>query len=641
MLLQVYKVSKMFAATPILTEISMQLEARERVGLIGVNGAGKTTMLKLIAGQMTPDAGQVMFAKGTTIGYLEQMHGFNERNSIWQEMLSVFAAVVELQEQLRELEQQLSNPALLHDAERYEALTTQYGEWSEQFRQLDGYAYETKIRSILHGMGFANMSPDTAVGSLSGGQKTRLALAKLLLRQPDLLILDEPTNHLDIATLEWLEQYLRSYPGALLIVSHDRFFLDAVVNVVYELERKQARRYAGNYSFYMQAKAAIYEQQMKEYERQQADIARLEDFVQRNIVRASTTKRAQSRRRTLEKMERLDRPLGDLKKAHFAFEVERRTGKEVLKVEGLRFAFAEQPPLFEQLQLMMTRGESIALLGANGVGKSSLLKVLVGKWTPQSGSIQWGAGVRIGYFEQEQRALNPQKTVLDELWDAFPQLEEVRIRTVLGHFLFSGEDAFKKIASLSGGEKARVALAKLMLDRPNVLILDEPTNHLDVHSKEILEEALFDFEGTLLFISHDRYFINRLAEKIIELTPSGLQVYDGDYDEYRTKLQAQIEAERRLASEMEGDKKTAGAAADQLQQAKQVKRDERALKRRIEQTESEIAALETEIAECEQSLLDPAQQQNYLFLQEVSETIARLKAQLSDKYEQWQMLMES
>jgi ATP-binding cassette subfamily F protein 3 len=646
LILQVQKISKMFAATPILAEISLQLERRERVGLIGVNGAGKSTLLNIICGRLQPDDGHIVLARGATLGYLTQQNSLPEEHTIGAEMRNVFRELIELEKKLHALSAQLSDPTLTGDSVRYEAVAAQYGEWSEQFRLAGGYAYESKIRSVLHGMGFADIDLETPIGMLSGGQKTRLSLAQLLLREPDVLILDEPTNHLDIETLDWLETYLRAYPGALLVVSHDRYFLDAVVGSIYEIERTRATHYPGNYSQYLQLKAARLEQQRKEFDKQQTQIARMEEFVQRNLARASTTGRAQSRRRALERMDRIERPQGDLKKAHFSFEVERTSGKDVLRAEEMSLSFGTGAPLFRQVRLELKRGESVALLGANGIGKTSMLRALRDADTGDGadaggalivGRIVWGAGVKLGYFDQEQRQLQAHKSILDEVWDAFPGEEEVRIRTVLGHFLFSGEDVFKKIAALSGGEKARVALAKLMLAKANVLLLDEPTNHLDLFSKEVLEAALYDYEGTILFISHDRYFINKLAERIVELTPDGLYTYDGDFDFYRVRRQ---EARER-AARLEAATIAAAPASDATYvQEKQAKREERAKKRKLEQAEQTIAALEAELTELERALQRPDIQHRYEELTRLSQEIEAKKQALDAAYEAWQQLMD-
>jgi ATP-binding cassette subfamily F protein 3 len=652
MLLQVTDITKSYGVTTVLSNISLQIEARERVGLVGVNGAGKSTLLQIIAGEIPYDAGNIVKAKETKIGYLKQNSGLQSEESIWNEMLKVFSHLLETEKELRKLEAEMADPELIRNEKKYEATMQRYATLSDSFRTQGGYEIEAKIRGVLHGMGFGDMPPDTAIHTLSGGQKTRLALAKILLEEPDLLMLDEPTNHLDIQTLTWLEGYLRSYPGAILVVSHDRYFLDALVDTIYEIERTASRRYTGNYTKYVETKQAEYESLSKQYEKQQDEIARMEEFIQRNIARASTTKRAQSRRKALEKMERIDKPLGELKRAHFAFEIEQTSGKEVLQVNDLSIGYGQNEPLLRGISFQLRRGDTAALIGPNGIGKSTLLKTLIGQHQPSSGTYQWGANVKIGYYDQEQKGLNPDNTILDEVWNAFPHLEEARIRTVLGNFLFSGEDVFKKIGSLSGGEKARVSLAKLMLEKANVLILDEPTNHLDLYSKEVLESALIDYEGTLLFISHDRYFLNKMAEQMLELSADHVTVYLGNYDDYIEKKQ-ELEEMERLSLEQETAKKTANVAretgskpaaaekgkAHDYEADKQAKREERSRQRKIEQLEQDIARLEAEIAAIEEELAQPDVYNNYVLVQEKTAQLEERKTTLGKCYEQWEALL--
>lgn len=658
MLLQLSGITKYYGATAVLSNISLQINQRERIGLVGVNGAGKSTLLHVIAGLSTYDSGTIYKAKETTIGYLEQNSGLFSQRTIREEMLSVFSSVLQLEHELRDLEQRMNDPQLQNDHKAYESIMSKYAQVSEQFGEQNGYAIEAKIRGVLHGMGFAYFPPDTMIQELSGGEKTRLALAKLLLQEPDLLLLDEPTNHLDISTLTWLEQYLRSYPGAILVVSHDRYFLDALVGVIYEIERTVSRRYVGNYTRFLEQKAAEYEQQLKQYERQQDEISRMEDFVRRNIARASTTRRAQSRRKALERIERMERPQGELKQANFSFTIERMTGLDVLEVQNLSASYTAGKPLFCNASFQIERGERVALIGPNGVGKSTLLKILLGRHQPDRGIYEWGVGVQTGYYDQEQSDLRPQNTILEEVWNAFPHLEELRIRTVLGGFLFSGEDVLKKISALSGGEKARVSLAKLMLEQANVLILDEPTNHLDLYSKEVLESALLDFEGTIMFISHDRYFLNKIAERILVLSPDGIESYFGNYDDYVEKKQELLEL-----SDADGTKKDHGIYDDildpwaaQLQKKKETivsnnltlendyeaekraKREERSRLRRIEQLENEIAALEKNISELEEKLLDPKIYNDYVKLQEINEELELRQTELLTLYEEWELL---
>jgi len=650
MLLQATGITKLFGITTVLDGISLQVNEKERVGLVGVNGAGKSTFLQILAGEMSYDGGQIHKSKETTVGYLAQNSGLQSERTIQEEMLAVFAPLIEAEAELRRLEEQIADPELAEDAKRYEELLEKYAQRSDWFKDHGGYEMNTRIRSVLHGMGFGDFAPDTPISTLSGGQKTRLALARILLQAPDLLLLDEPTNHLDIETLTWLEDYLRGYAGGILVVSHDRYFLDRLVTVIVEIERHQSRRYTGNYTRYMELKAAEYESRMKQYEKQQDEISRMEDFVQRNIVRASTTKRAQSRRKALEKMDRLDRPMGDLKKANFSFEPDFMSGKEVLQVRDAAVAFDEGALLFQGASFELRRGETAALIGPNGIGKSTLLQCLIGSREPSAGSVNWGAKVKIGYYDQEQTRLNPRNTVLEELWSEYPMLEEARIRTILGNFLFSGEDVLKRIAALSGGEKARVALSKLMLRGANMLILDEPTNHLDLVSREVLEAALMDFEGTLLFISHDRYFLNKMAERILELHPAGIAPYLGNYDDYIEKKKelediARDSAEQASAALSKNGGKDASAAAENrtstsFEADKQAKREERSRLRRIAELEEKIASLEEQIAGIESEMTRPEVYQDYMALQEHEQDLKDKKGQLVQYFDEWEILAD-
>lgn len=646
MLLQASGISKNYGVTNILSNINLLVNERDRIGLVGVNGAGKSTLLKVIAGEIRADEGQIFKAKETKLGYLAQNSGLTSDRSIWDEMLHVFAHLTEAEQELRALEAQIADPQFIEDEKKYAETLNRYATRSDWFREQGGYEMETRIRSILHGMGFGNFSFDTPIRTLSGGQKTRLALARILLQAPDVLMLDEPTNYLDIETLTWLEDYLRGYAGAIVVVSHDRYFLDALVTTIVEIERHQSKRYTGNYSKYIELKAADYEIQSKHYERQQQEIAKMEDFIQKNIVRATTTKRAQSRRKALEKIDRLDKPLGDLKKASFSFEVEQTSGKEVLQIRDLSMSYPNKGILFKHASFDMRRGETVALIGPNGIGKSTFLKALVGQLQPADGSFIWGTNVKIGYYDQEQTGLNMHNTVLEELWSAYPHLEEARIRTVLGNFLFSGEDVLKKVSSLSGGEKARVSLAKLMLMKANVLILDEPTNHLDLFSKEVLESALMDYEGSLLFISHDRYFLNKMAERVVELTPAGTVQYLGNYDDFVEKkqelaelaLQASTNSKKEaIQAEATTSEKPSGATS--FEDNKQAKRDERNRKRRIEQLETEIHELEEDIAALEHKLTLPEVYQDYVLVQETQTQIDSKKARLAEVYVEWEEMM--
>jgi ATP-binding cassette, subfamily F, member 3 len=630
-ILQVNQLTKYYGADLILSNIKLEIQAKDRTALVGRNGAGKSTLLKIIAGQLSYDSGEIIKPKDITIGYLAQDTGLESHLSIYEEMLTVFEPLRKLEQQLRELELKMSNPETFS-----ESLLKEYDQLQIEFKEKGGYQYEADTRSILSGLGFGDVDFSTPVSSLSGGQKTRLALGKLLLAKPDLLILDEPTNHLDIETLSWLEQFLQSYPGAILIVSHDRYFLDKVVTQVYEVSRTTITKYKGNYSDYLQQKAENYERELKRYEKQQEEVAKLKDFIQRNIARASTTKRAQSRRRQLEKMTLMEKPHGDEKTASFSFEIERQSGNNVLKVNHVTLGYNPNEPIVTNINFSITRGESIALVGPNGIGKSTLLKAIVQKIKPLSGNIEYGSNVTIGYYDQEQAELSSNKRVLNELWDDYPTKTEKEIRTILGNFLFSGDDVLKTVSTLSGGEKARLALAKLMLKKANFLILDEPTNHLDLDSKEVLENALIDYPGTILFVSHDRYFINRIATKVLELSKDGVTEYLGDYDYYvnkKAEIQELQQLEKRQESKAESDHSKSSYELE-----KEAKKLERQRKRRIQEIEDEIAFLESKIAENEEILCDPSIYQDHEKVQTINEEINKDKALLEKLINEWEAL---
>jgi len=637
LLLQASGITKHYGVTPVLEGISLQINERDRIGLVGVNGAGKSTLLRVLTGELTADNGSVSKPRELKVGYLAQNGGLHGHKTIMEEMLSAFDSLVEQERSLKILEQKIADPAEAEHAERYAALLAQYADLSERFRENGGYEMNNRIRSILHGMGFGDFAPDTPVASLSGGQRTRLALARLLLVQPELLLLDEPTNHLDIDTLTWLEQYLRNYAGAMVIVSHDRFFLDATVTSIVEIERNAATRYTGNYSRFMELKAAAYEQKLKLFEQQRKEISRMEDFIQRNIVRASTTRRAQSRRNALERIERLEKP-ATLRQASFSFTTERRSGKEVLRAINCSAApTPEMEPLFRNAAFEVKRGERLALLGPNGVGKTTLLRALIGKLPLRTGAIEWGAGVSLGYYDQEQKTLNPANTVLEEVWSAYPHQPEAEIRTVLGNFLFSGEDVRKKISALSGGEKARVALSKLMLLKANVLLLDEPTNHLDLMSREVLEAALEEYDGTLLFVSHDRYFLNRIADRIVELQPDGCQHFLGNYDEMVAKKQ---EMREWSSAQITSTAQASQQGVSDYEAEKRAKREERARHRKQEQAEAEVERLETALAALEEEMAAPEVATDYVKLREKQAEAEKTRAALDVAYGVWEQLME-
>jgi ATP-binding cassette subfamily F protein 3 len=637
-LLQVQQLSKYFGAELILSNIKLEVQHRDRIALVGRNGAGKSTLLKMISGQMSYDSGDIMKPKEVTMGYLAQNTGLESSLSIWEEMLTVFDDIRKMESELRLLEQQMADPVIYEDNERYERLLKEYDHLQVNFKDLGGYQYEADIRSVLHGLRFQQYDYSTLISTLSGGQKTRLALAKLLLTKPDILILDEPTNHLDIDTLSWLEQYLQGYQGAILIVSHDRYFLDKVVNQVYELSRHSIQKFKGNYSQYLDQKAEQYERDLKLYEKQQEEVAKLQDFIQKNLARASTTKRAQSRRKQLDRMQLMNRPLGDEKSANFMFSIEKQSGNDVLSIVDGAVGYT-QSPISTQIDITVKKGDSIALVGPNGIGKSTLLKTIIKSLPLLQGTIHYGSNVVIGYYDQEQAKLSSNKTVLQELWDDYPLKDEKEIRTVLGNFLFSGDDVLKIVSSLSGGEKARLALSKLMMQKANFLILDEPTNHLDLDSKEVLENALIDYPGTILFVSHDRYFINRLATKVIELSGSGTQEFLGDYDYYVNKKLELIELER-LENSVQEIKPLQSQAKQSYQLDKEAKKLERQRKRRLEEIEAEIERLEEVKAVNEDLLCNSEVYQDHEKVLAVNNEIEAVKKQIEDLMEEWTALEE-
>ncbi|OJD73170.1 ABC transporter ATP-binding protein [Bacillus sp. NH11B] len=640
-LLQVNALSKLYGAETILANIKLEVQTKDRIALVGRNGAGKSTLLKIIAGELSHDGGEIIKPKDVSMGYLAQNTGLETSLTIWDEMLTVFTHLQQMETKLRRLEQEMGKEENFSNAAIYEKLLADYDQLQLDYKDQGGYQYEADIRSILSGLGFPVEMHQTTISTLSGGQKTRLALGKLLLTKPDLLILDEPTNHLDIETLTWLEQYLQGYPGAILIVSHDRYFLDKLVTQVYEISNKESRRFVGNYSKYLDLKSALYEQEMKRYEKQQDEIAKLEDFVQKNIARASTTKRAQSRRKQLDRMELLTRPLGDSKSASFHFDIEKQSGNDVLQVKDATIGYDEDP-IIEHVTMRLTRGDSVALVGPNGIGKSTLLKSLVNKLPLLNGDVSFGSNVSVGYYDQEQANLTSSKRVLNELWDEYPLQPEKEIRTILGNFLFTGDDVLKPVSSLSGGQKARLALAKLMMQKSNLLILDEPTNHLDLNSKEILENALIDYPGTLLFVSHDRYFINRVTTTVIELSTEGAQEYLGDYDYYVEKKNEMIErAEFEQQEQQENQapvQKTVAQEKLNYLEEKERKQLERQRTRKIEELEQNIIEFEEEIATLEDQLCLPEIYADYEKASEITTKKQTLQEQLEACMAEWEEL---
>jgi len=604
--LQVNQLYKSYIADEILSGVKLEVQHRDRVALVGRNGTGKSTLLKIIAGQLSYDSGEIIMPKGIQLGYLDQHAGLESSLTIWEEMMTIFEPLKQLEKQIRNLELKMAEPSVYENPDVYQKVTAEYDQLQYDFKMKGGFQYEADTRSILHGMQFYPDSYDQSITSLSGGQRTRLALAKLLLKKPELLILDEPTNHLDIETLNWLENYLKNYDGAILIVSHDRYFLDQVVSIVYEVSRQHVTKFTGNYSKYLDEKAKNYEKDVKMYEKQMDEKAKLETFVQKNLARASTTKMAQSRRKVLEKTDWMESPDGDEKSATFHFEIDKQSGNDVLSIDELTIGY-EGTPISKNISMRVYRQDRLALVGPNGVGKSTLLKTLISEIPALAGNIRFGTNVKIGYYDQELAKLSSNRSVLKELWDEWPLMTEREIRTVLGRFLFSGEDVDKIVHDLSGGEKARLTLAKLMLEKNNVLILDEPTNHLDLDSKEVLENALIDYPGTLLFVSHDRYFINRIATKVIELSNDGSFEYLGDYDYYVEKKEELEEIAAEKAAATAPKEKAVEVSDSQTSKAidKETKKKERKIQRQIEELEAQMATSESQIEVLEADLCNP------------------------------------
>ena len=596
-ILQANKIERSFAGEVLFDNINLQVDERDRIALVGKNGAGKSTLLKILVGEEEPTSGEINKKKDISLSYLAQDSRFESENTIYDEMLHVFDDLRRTETQLRQMELEMGEKS----GEDLDKLMADYDRLSENFRQAGGFTYEADIRLILNGFKFDESMWQMKIAELSGGQNTRLALAKMLLEKPNLLVLDEPTNHLDIETIAWLENYLVNYSGALIIVSHDRYYLDKVATVTLDLTKHSLDRYVGNYSRFVELKEQKLATEAKNYEKQQKEIAALEDFVNRNLVRASTTKRAQSRRKQLEKMERLDKPEAGKKSANMTFQTEKTSGNVVLTVENAAIGY-DGEILSEPINLDLRKMNAVAIVGPNGIGKSTFIKSIVDQIPFIKGERRFGANVDVGYYDQTQSKLTPSNTVLDELWNDFKLTPEVEIRNRLGAFLFSGDDVKKSVGMLSGGEKARLLLAKLSMENNNFLILDEPTNHLDIDSKEVLENALIDFDGTLLFVSHDRYFINRVATHVLELSENGSTLYLGDYDYYVDK-KAEIEDNQTEEALTSNQAKEASPAND-YQAQKESQKEARKLMRQIESLEAEIEELETQSQAISEKMLE-------------------------------------
>lgn len=596
-ILQANKIERSFAGEVLFDNINLQVDERDRIALVGKNGAGKSTLLKILVGEEELTSGEINKKKDISLSYLAQDSRFESENTIYDEMLHVFDDLRRTEKQLRQMELEMGEKS----GEDLNKLMSDYDRLSENFHQAGGFTYEADIRAILNGFKFDESMWQMKIAELSGGQNTRLALAKMLLEKPNLLVLDEPTNHLDIETIAWLENYLVNYSGALIIVSHDRYFLDKVATITLDLTKHSLDRYVGNYSRFVELKEQKLATEAKNYEKQQKEIAALEDFVNRNLVRASTTKRAQSRRKQLEKMERLDKPEAGKKAANMTFQSEKNSGNVVLTVENAAIGY-DGEVLSQPINLDLRKMNAVAIVGPNGIGKSTFIKSIVDQIPFIKGEKRFGANVEVGYYDQTQSKLTPSNTVLDELWNDFKLTPEVEIRNRLGAFLFSGDDVKKSVGMLSGGEKARLLLAKLSMENNNFLILDEPTNHLDIDSKEVLENALIDFDGTLLFVSHDRYFINRVATHVLELSENGSTLYLGDYDYY---VEKKATAEMSQTEEVSTSNQAKEASpVNDYQAQKESQKEVRKLMRQIESLEAEIEELESQSQAISEQMLE-------------------------------------
>jgi len=626
-ILQANKIERSFAGEVLFDNINLQVDERDRIALVGKNGAGKSTLLKILVGEEEPTSGEINKKKDISLSYLAQDSRFESENTIYDEMLHVFDDLRRTENQLRQMELEMGEKS----GEDLDKLMSDYDRLSENFRQAGGFTYEADIRAILNGFKFDESMWQMKIAELSGGQNTRLALAKMLLEKPNLLVLDEPTNHLDIETIAWLENYLVNYSGALIIVSHDRYFLDKVATITLDLTKHSLDRYVGNYSRFVELKEQKIAAEAKNYEKQQKEIAALEDFVNRNLVRASTTKRAQSRRKQLEKMERLDKPEAGKKSVNMTFQSEKASGNVVLTVENAAIGY-DGEILSEPINLDLRKMNAVAIVGPNGIGKSTFIKSIVEQIPFIKGEKCFGANVEVGYYDQTQSKLTASNTVLDELWNDFKLTPEVEIRNRLGAFLFSGDDVKKSVGMLSGGEKARLLLAKLSMENNNFLILDEPTNHLDIDSKEVLENALIDFDGTLLFVSHDRYFINRVATHVLELSEHGSTLYLGDYDYYVEK-KAEVEMIQTEEASTSNQAKEASPVND-YQAQKESQKEARKLMRQIESLETEIEELESQSQAISEQMLETNDAEKLMELQAELDKISHRQEEAMLEWEQ-------
>ena len=628
-LLTLQDVSKSFGMNCILSGVNLTLKEGSRMGLVGVNGSGKSTLMKLIAGGMQPDTGTVSLMKGAQVGLLTQQADIDSDLNVWDELARVFEPLQRMEERLREMEREMAEKHA--DPEAMARLSEDYARLTERFERKGGYEWPSRIQGTLIGLGFSKERMNMPARLLSGGEKTRLCLARILLSQPELLMLDEPTNHLDLSATQWLEETLRKYKGTVLVISHDRYFLNGVCDCMAELSMTHLTQYEGNYDAFSVKRRMNLERQLKEYQLQQKEIARQKAIIERYRMynREKSIKAAESRERQLEKMELVERPV-DEQRIRFCFEARRRTGEDVLIARDLSKSF-EGRRLFERFDLHLRAGDRVAIIGPNGIGKTTLLRILTGELAPDTGRVDYGSNVDVGYYDQQQAGLHDHKSVMDEVWDDFPRMQPDEVRSVLALFLFTGDDVFQPVSTLSGGERGRVALTKLMLRKDNLLLLDEPTNHLDMDSREVLEGALDGFTGTLLTVSHDRYFINRVATRVIEMTADGVREYLGNYDDYLDKKRRELAGEEEVAlptqtrTEIEKNKR----------RERQARESQRAREQRVAALEAQIARTEEQIASLEAQMADPATYQSPDRAAEVARAHREAQASLDALYEEW------
>ena len=627
MLIQLNNVTKNFVVNEIFSNVKMEINDKDRVAIVGRNGAGKSTLLKIISGELSFDSGERTVSKNTTIGYLSQEFIVREDLSIYEEMITCFDEIIGLEENLEKLSYELTP----ENIEKDPGLLDRFDRLQNEVLTHKDYHYKSKIESVLYGLDFTKDVFDKKISTFSGGEKTRLSMAKLLLSEPDLLILDEPTNHLDMENVAWLENYLSSYNGAIVIVSHDRYFLDKVVNVVYNLEFGKLKKYVGNYSKFLKQYEEDYEKQLKEFTSQQKDIKRLEEFVQKNIARASTSKMAKSRQKVLDKMELIDNPKKDDKAANIEFKIKEQSGRDVLMIENLKVGY-DGKQVGNAYNFSVYKGDRIAIVGRNGIGKSTLIKTIAKKQNALGGSVHYGSKVSLGYYDQKQAEFESSKTILNELWDEYPLMKEAEVRTVLGRFLFRGDSVLKIVRDLSGGEKARLQLAKLMLEKNNLLVLDEPTNHLDITSKQVLEDALENYEGTIVFVSHDRYFINKIANKVLDITEDDYSIYLGNYDYYLEKREQELIAKKLKEEKTE---EVQEKVVNDYVLGKEEKKRIRKLERTREELLEKIESLEEKVSSVNNELTKEEVYTDAIKVQEYNEKLRSLNQEIEDLNNTW------